>query len=131
MFLAPSKATRPAIIYARFLKEIADEVAIGLTLIIQTTLHQAIIPDEWQKAIVTPIFNGGNKDCSKAENYRPISLTSIICKVFEHITHRKIISHLDQQTMLTKVQHGFCRSRSCENQLIKKVNNLAKSPNES
>ena len=38
-----------------------------------------------------------------------------------------IISHLDQQRMLTDVQHGFHKSLSCETQLIKTVDNLAKS----
>ena len=105
-------------ISARFLKETADEVAIGLTLIFQASLYQANILDEWRKAIVTPIFKGGNKDRPKAEDYRPFSLKSITCKVLEHIIHRNIISHLDQQRMLTDVQ----KSRSCETQLIKTVN---------
>ena len=79
---------------------------------------------------MTPIFKVGNKGRPKAENYRPISLTSITCKVLEHIIHRNIISHLDQQRILTDVQHGFHKSRSCETQLIKTVNDLAKSLNE-
>ena len=58
-------------ISAGFLKETADEVAIGLTLIFQASLHQADIPDEWWKGIVTPVYKGGNKDCFKAESYRP------------------------------------------------------------
>ena len=79
---------------------------------------------------MTPIFKGGNKDLSKAENYRPISLTSITCKVLEHIIHKNVISHLDQQRILTDVQHRFRKSRSCETQLLKTVNDLAKSFNE-
>ena len=75
--LAPSKASSTDMISARFLKETADEVAIRLTLIFQAPLHEANILDEWRKEIVTPIFKGGNKDHSKAENYRPISLTPI------------------------------------------------------
>ena len=59
---------------------------------------------------MTPIFKGGNKDRSKAENYKLISLTSVTCKVLEDIIHRNIISHLDQQRMLTDVQHGFRKS---------------------
>ena len=78
---------------------------------------------------MTPTFKGGNKDHSKAENYRPISLTSITCKVLEHIIHKNRISHLDQQRILTDVQPGFRKSQSCETQLIKTVNNLAKSLN--
>ena len=44
--LSSSKASRPDMISARFLKETADEVAVGLTLIFQASLHQANIPDE-------------------------------------------------------------------------------------
>ena len=128
--LAPSKASGTYMISGRFLKETADEVAIGLALIFQASLYQANIPDKWRQAIVTPIFKGGNKEPSKAENYRPISLTSITCKILEHIIHRNIIFHLDQQRMLTDFQHGFRKSRSCETQLIKKVTDLAKSLNE-
>ena len=63
--LSPSKANGPDMISARFLKETADEVAIGLKLIFQASLHQANIPDEWRKAIVTPIFKGENKTILK------------------------------------------------------------------
>ena len=68
---------------------------------------------------MTPIFKDGNKGRSKTENYRPLSLTSITCKILEDIIHRNIISHLDQQGMLTDVQHGFRKSQSYETQLIK------------
>ena len=62
-------------ISARFLKETADKVAIGLILLFQASLHQANnIPDKWRKAIVTLIFRGGNKDHFKAESYRATSL---------------------------------------------------------
>ena len=52
---------------------------------------------------MAPISKGWNKDRSKNEKYRPITLTSMTCKVLEQIVHRNIISHLDQQTMLTDV----------------------------
>ena len=57
--------------------------------------------------------------------------TSITCNVLEHIIHRNIISDLDQQRILKAVQHGFCKSQSCETQLSKTVNNLTKSLKES
>ena len=52
---------------------------------------------------------------------------SITCNILEHIIHRIIISDLDQQRILTAVQHGFRKSQSCETQLSKTVNNLTKS----
>ena len=100
--LAPSKATGTVMIFARFVKETADEVAVVLALTSQAFLHQANIPDEWQKIFFAPIFKGANKDFSKVENYRPISLTSIACKVLEHVIHSSIIFQLlaDVQQML-------------------------------
>ena len=121
---SPCKAGGPDTTSAIFLKETADEVAVRLTLIFQASLHQANIPDKWRKEIRTPIFKSRNK---ALKNYRPITLTSITCKVLQHIIHRNIISHLDQQRIW---RCSTCKSRSCEIQLIKTVNNLAKSLNE-
>ena len=95
---------------ARFLKEIADEVVIGVAMIFQRSLHQANIPDEWWKEIVTPIFKGGNKDCTKAENYTPFTLTSKTCKVLENVIHRNIISHVDQQKCWHMFKMNFIKS---------------------
>ena len=63
-----------------------------------------------------PIFKKGNR--SSAVNYRPISLTSILCKLCEHIVHSTISTHLDCNSILTNAQHGFRKRRSCETQLL-------------
>ena len=52
------------------------------------------------------------------ENYRPVSLTSVVCKVLEHIIHRHIMNHCDQHNLLRSHQHGFRQNHSCESQLI-------------
>jgi len=75
--------------------------------------------------LITPIYKGGRK----AENYRPISLTSIVCKTLEHVIYSHIINYLESNGILTQSQHGFRKSRSCETQLIETVNSLTKSLN--
>ena len=75
------------------------------------------------------MFKGGKKDRNKDKKYRPISLTSISCKVLEHILHSNIMKHLENNNILTDLQHGFRKHRSCETQLIITVNGLAKSIN--
>ena len=45
-----------------------------------------------------------------------VSLTSICCKIVEHMLHRSIISHLEANSILSEHQHGFRKHRSCENQ---------------
>ena len=79
--------------------------------------------------MITPIHKGGNKNKTVAENYRPVSLTSVTCKVLEHIVHSHVISHLDNHNVLHDTQHGFRRKRSCETQVLKTVNDLAKTLN--
>ena len=59
-----------------------------------------------------------------------MSLTSICCKILEHIVHSHVMSHLDNHQMLNDAQHGFRKRRSCESQLILTVQDLAKGLNE-
>ena len=63
-------------------------------------------------ANIAPIFRKGNKVL--AENYRPVSLTCITCKLFEHIVCRQILDHVEDHKILTNLQHGFRSGRSCE-----------------
>ena len=72
------KATGPDKISCRILKEMAAEVAPILHLFFQASINQGILPTDWKTANVVPIFKKGDK--SKAENYRPVSLTSVVCK---------------------------------------------------
>ena len=60
-------------------------------------------------------------------NYRPISLTYIICKLLEHVVTSSIMKHLEYNNILYDLQHGFRSSRSCEAQLVSFIQDLAKS----
>ena len=82
--LNPSKASGPDLIPARILKELAVEIAPFLTTIFQESFNTGTVPRDWRIANVTAIFKKGEK--YKASNYRPVSLTSLCCKVQEHIT---------------------------------------------
>ena len=59
-------------------------------------------------------------------NYRPVSLTSVVCKVLEHIVHSNIMSHYDRWNILCDSQHGFRKRRSCETQLIETIDDVAR-----
>ena len=124
------KATGPDSIPARFLNEVAYEITPALTLAFNASLDQGRTPDDWKQAIINPIYKPGKKDRSNPENYRPISLTCITCKILEHIVHSNIMYHLDVNKILIEVQHGFRKGRSCETQLITTVNDFAHALNE-
>ena len=122
--LNPQKASGPDLLSARILKDLSAECAPFLTLIFKRCLEVGKIPDVWKTAIVTAIFKKGER--YKASNYRPVSLTCICCKTFEHIVVSNMMKHLEHHKILTDTQHGFRARRSCETQLLTLVDELAK-----
>ena len=70
-----------------------------------------------------PLFKKGDR--CRAENYRPISLTSHSCKLLEHVVHSNIMSHLEKNNALNDAQHGFRKKRSCVSQLITTLHDFA------
>jgi hypothetical protein len=117
------KATGPDEISTKFLKEMAAPVTPAFTFIFQASLNQGQTPEDWKLANVSPIFKKGDK--SKPANYRPVSLTSVCCKVIEHIIHSHLMKFFEDQNILTDYQHGFRKKRSCESQLITTIQDLA------
>ena len=87
------------------------------------------LPLSWLQANITPIFKKGDR--TLPSNIRPISLTSICCKLLEHIIYdySNIIDHLDQHSVLSDKQHGFRGKHSTETQLILTTHDLSKSLN--
>ena len=74
---------------------------------------------------MTAIFKKGDR--FKASNYRPVSLTSLCCKLQEHIIVSNTMKHLEHHKILTDCQHGFRARRSCETQLVTLCHELADS----
>ena len=96
--LRPYKATGPDEIPAYILKNLADHLAPYLTRLYQLSLDQGNVPDDWKKANIVPVFKKGERHV--ASNYRPVSLTSIACKLLEHIVHSSIMDHFDRHHIL-------------------------------
>ena len=123
-----NKATGPDNLPCRILKEAAPDLAPILTDIFQHSLRDGVLPDDWKKAQVSPVFKKGNTN--NAENYRPISLTCVSCKLLEHIICHHIHEHLDKHSIVSSLQHGFRSRHSCESQLLITAHDLGKSYNE-
>ena len=117
------KAHGPDGIPAHLLKESAHNMALLLTYIYKASLHQCRLPCDWKTALVFPIYKKGLRN--NPANYRPISLTSIPCKIFEHLIYSSVYNHLETNCILSDAQYGFRKNRSCETQLIITVNELS------
>ena len=94
-----------------------------LSHIFHTSLASGQLPNRWKTAYVTPVHKGG--ELNLTQNYRPISLTSIPCKMLEHIVLHYINEKLD--SVLHNRQHGFRSGMSCETQLCATYHDLSKS----
>ena len=107
------------------LKELSVPLAPVLQDLFQRSLESSEVPDDWKEANVAPVFKKGEK--YRAANYRPISLTSIVCKLLEHIVASNMMTHLDLNSILHDLQHGFRRLRSTVTQLLSLFDELAHS----
>jgi hypothetical protein len=101
-------------------KRLAPALAEPLSLIYGSLMSVGRIPSEWAHAFVTPIYKGGN--ASDVSNYRPISLTSVACKLMERIISNDMLAYLRQHGAITKQQHGFLSGRSTSTNLLESIN---------
>ena len=101
---------------SRLLKNCKEELAVPLKIILENSIRSGEIPDELLKAHVIPVHKKGSRQC--ADNYRPISLTSLIAKVFERVLRKRIIKFLNEKNKISESQHGFRENRSCLSQLL-------------
>jgi Reverse transcriptase (RNA-dependent DNA polymerase)/Endonuclease-reverse transcriptase len=114
--LREDAATGPDGIGPLLLKKLCNELAWPLTKIMRTSLRDGSVPEDWKVANVTPIFKKGRK--SDPENYRPVSLTSVSCRIMEGVLKDHIVSHLEKHGLVKNSQHGFTRGRSCASNLL-------------
>ena len=114
--LRADKASGPDDLSPRLLVEIRNELCYPLFLLFRKTLDESTIPVDWKRANVCPIFKKGSRN--SAENYRPVSLTSQICKVFESLVRDTLVRHLEQNCLIQDSQHGFRKGRSCLTNLL-------------
>lgn len=103
--LSPNKAAGPDQLPPWFLKMFASKIAPILTDLFQSSVDQGLIPHQWKEANIYAIFKKGDK--SAPDSYRPISLTSVTCKILEHIIHSHIMDHFKKNNtcgLITRIQ---------------------------
>ena len=120
--LKPSKSQGPDNIHPKLLKECKNSIVPPLTTIFRKSLQESVLPDVWKQANVTAIYKKGDR--TKPENYRPISLTSVPCKLMERIMRDQIVEHLTRNNFFNPYQHGFISGKSCVTQLLEYLEDL-------
>ena len=109
MNLDLSKASGPDCIPVVVLKNCEPELSYILAELFSKCLKESCFPDSWKVSSVIPVFkNVGER--SKAKNYRPVSLLSVVSKVFEKLVNDRIVDHPEKCGLFSDFQYGF---RSC------------------
>ena len=114
--LNPSKSKGPDGWHPCFLRELSEEISKPLTILFQKSLKERVVPTYWLRACINAIHKKGAKDI--LSNYRPINLTSALCKLFELIIKSFIMEHLTRNKLLADEQHGFVPNRNCITNLL-------------
>ena len=104
------------------LKELAEELTYPITKLFQLSIAQGQLPSLWKEAVVLPIYKDNDRHSEK--NYRPISITSTLCRCLEKIIKSNILTHLVQQECLSNHQHGFTKHKSCMTNLLETMEDI-------
>ena len=111
-----NKSEGPDLLHPRVLYEIRHEITYPLMILFNKSLEVKKIPEIWKCANICPIYKKGKKD--EVSNYRPVSLTCIVCKILESIIRDKIMEHFIKNKLFTNRQFGFLKGRSTVTQLL-------------
>ena len=111
------KSPGPDGLHPRVLHELANSISTPLSVIFNTSLTTSMLPTDWKTANISAIHKKGNKN--QAQNYRPVSLTSISGKILEQIIRDTVTEHMKDNDLLSDKQFGFIKGCSTVLQLIK------------
>ena len=104
----------------KLLKAAGETIIGSLSQIFNLSIDTGIFPDDLKHTKVTPLYKSGDKmDC---DNYRPISVTSAVAKIFEKLVSRQLNNFLEFHQIVSTNQSGFRTQHSTETALLYSVN---------
>ena len=112
----PSAAPGPDGIPPLLLKNCSTALSLPLSLLWRKSLATGEISDQLKLGLIIPIFKNGAR--SEPKNYRPVTLTSHLIKIFERVLIKNLVKYLENNDLLNDGQHGFRKGRSCLSQLM-------------
>ena len=112
--LKPSSSSGPDNLSTKFLHTFRNSISQPLSIIYNKSMQSGCVPQDWRSANITPIFKKGSK--TDPSHYRPISLTSVPCKLMESVIKDHIMDHLLINELFS--QHGFMKRKSCLTNLL-------------
>ena len=120
--IKPNAASGPDEIPVILLKECKEALAKPIYLVWSQSLDTGVVPSFYKTSHVFPLHKKDSK--ALPANYRPISLTSHIIKIFERILRRKLVEYMEINNLICSKQHGFRSGRSCLTQLLHHIDDV-------
>ena len=111
-------ATGPDDIHYQMLKHLPETALDTLLHIFNGIWTTGVFPESWRLATIIPIPKPG-KDHAEPTNYRPIALTSCLCKTLERMINKRLVWYLESNNLITKSQSGFRAERSTNDNLVR------------
>ena len=125
--LDPYSSTPDGDIPARILTKCRETLSEPIFLLWQDSFETGVIPPSMKTQFIAPVYKKGDR--TEAANYRPVSITSHIIKIFERVIRNNLVEHMEANNFLSPHQHGFRKKRSCLTQLLDHVDTILKSLN--
>ena len=99
-----------------FLYSLRDVLCVPLRILYNKSLKEGVVATQWLEACITAIHKKGPKNL--ASNYRPVSITSVICKMMKSIIRNHIVVHMSNNNLFANEQHSFVPWRECMTNLL-------------
>jgi potassium voltage-gated channel Eag-related subfamily H protein 8 len=115
---AHDSAAGPDNVHYQMLKHLPKIAQSTLLHVFNDLWLRGKFPESWSNATIIPIAKPG-KDPTSPGNYRPIALTSCVCKTFERMVNDRLMWYLESNNILTEYQSGFRRQRNTTDQLVR------------
>ena len=114
--IKPDAAAGPDGIPAILLKSCSATISKPIFLLWSKSFEEGTVPSYYKNSLICPLYKKGSR--AQAANYRPVSLTSHIIKIFERVLRKQLVRHLESNNLLCSQQHGFRSGHSCLTQLL-------------
>ena len=104
----------------RILKEMSEQLCVPLSIIFKLRIDESTLPRQWRDAIICPIYKKSEK--RNAANYRPVFLTSIVCKTLERVIVQQLVEHIKMNHLDCEQQHGSTTGKSVNTNVLEALN---------
>ena len=101
------------------IKLLRTALIVPLSYLFEVLFMHHYLPLDWKRSFITPVFKKGSR--TDPSNYRPIAITSILCRIMERVVKDQITNYLICNDLIASEQHGFLRNKSTTTNLLETV----------